>query len=230
MKHILVIDEDRELCVMIKRAIQGENIKVDCSYSGRSGLERLQTKAYQLVILDMMMSGLDGFETLEKIREESSLPILILTAHGDNFSKVRGLRAGADECLSKPFEREELTARIHSLLRRYTWNRTGEEEMKYLCFEGMAIDLEARSVTTEKGTFSLSPKEFGLLLFCAGNQGKLVTKKSICEEAWGEPYDCDDCNITAVVSRLRKKIEKNSSSPRYIQTVKGIGYRFNSEV
>ena len=177
------------------------------------------------------MPGMDGFETLEKIRKESSLPILMFTSKNDSASKVRGLRAGADDYLTKPFDIEELIARIISLIRRYTrFNQLDGTAQQKLEFDGLQIDLENRSVTTENGTFSLPPKEFDLLLYCAKHQGKILTKQQIYEEVWGEEYFYDDSNIMAIISRLRKKLEVNTSSPKYIQTVKGIGYRFNKEV
>lgn len=128
-------------------------------------MQKLKEHAYQLVVLDVMMPGMDGFETLEEIRQKSSLLILMLTSKNDSISKVRGLRAGADD-----------------------------------------------------------------YLYCAKHQGKILTKRQIYEEVWGEEYFYDDSNIMAIISRLRKKLEVNPSSPKYIQTVKGIGYRFNKEV
>ena len=125
---------------------------------------------------------------------------------------------------------EELLARITSLIRRYTRFNQNGNEAKILAYDGLMIDFDARSVTTENGTFELLPKEFDLLLFCAKNQGRIMTKQQIYEEVWGEPYVYDDSNIMAVISRLRKKLESDSGNPKYIQTVKGIGYRFNKEV
>ena len=172
------------------------------------------------MVLDVMMPGMDGFETLEEIRKENSLPILMFTSKNDSASKVRGLRAGADDYLTKPFDMDELIARIASLIRRYTRFNQQAGAMQKLDFDGLQIDLENRSVTTENGTFELPPKEFDLLLYCAKHQGKILTKQQIYE----------DSNIMAIISRLRKKLEVNPSSPKYIQTVKGIGYRFNKEV
>ena len=127
MHQILVIDDDRELCALIKRSVLMENIEADCCYTGSAGLEQLKKKAYQLVILDVMMPGSDGFETLEQIRKESNLPVLMFTAKDDSASKVRGLRAGADDYLTKPFDLDELIARILSLIRRYTrFNQAGD--------------------------------------------------------------------------------------------------------
>lgn len=230
MNHILIIDDDRELCTLMKRSVLSENIEADCCNTGKEGLEKLKEKEYQLVILDVMMPGMDGFETLEKLREESSLPILMLTSKNDSVSKVRGLRAGADDYLTKPFDMDELIARIVSLIRRYTRFNQPEGTPQRLHYDGLEIDPENRSVTTDKGSFELPPKEFDLLLLCAKNQGKILTKRRIYEEVWGEEYFYDDSNIMAVISRLRKKIEENPGSPKYIQTIKGIGYRFSREV
>lgn len=230
MNKILIIDDDKELCALIKQSVLTENIDADYCYFGKAGLEKLKSNDYQLVILDVMIPGMDGFETLEQIRKESSLPILMFTSKNDNVSKVRGLRAGADDYLTKPFYMDELIARIVSLIRRYTRFNQKEGELKILTYDGLCIDLDTHCVTTENGTFELPPKEFDLLLFCAQNQGKILTKQRIYEEVWGEPYFYDDSNIMAIISRLRKKLEKNPGNPKYIQTVKGIGYRFNKEV
>lgn len=230
MNKILIIDDDKELCALIKQSVLIENIEADYCHSGKEGLIKLKENEYQLVILDVMMPGMDGFETLEQIREESRLPVLMFTSKNDNISKVRGLRAGADDYLTKPFDMDELIARIVSLIRRYTRFNRKEEEPNVLTFDGLVIDLDSRSITTGNGTFELPPKEFDLLLFCAENQGKILTKQRIYEEVWGEEYFYDDSNIMAIISRLRKKIEEDSGNPRYIQTVKGIGYRFNKEV
>ena len=220
----------KSLCTLIKRSILSEDIEADFCITGKEGLKQLKEKIYQLVILDVMMPGMDGFETLEQIRTESSLPILMFTSKNDSASKVRGLRAGADDYLTKPFDMDELIARIVSLIRRYTRFNGQDLTTQQLHFDGLDIDLESRSIVTINGTFELPPKEFDLLLFFAKNQGKILTKQRIYEEVWGEEYCYDDSNIMAIISRLRKKLEENSGSPKYIQTIKGVGYRFNKEV
>ena len=230
MNRILIVDDDKELCALIKCSVLSEDIEADCCNPGNEGLKKLKEKEYQLVILDVMMPGMDGFETLKKIRAENSLPILMFTSKNDSASKVRGLRAGADDYLTKPFDMDELIARIVSLIRRYTRFNQPDGTLKQLHFDGLEIDIESRSITTINGTFELPPKEFDLLLFCAKNQGKILTKQRIYEEVWSEEYFYDDSNIMAIISRLRKKLEENPGSPKYIQTIKGIGYRFNKEV
>lgn len=230
MQKILIIDDDRSLCALIQKSVLREEIQADICHSGREGLGMLETNAYQLVILDVMMPGLDGFETLEAIRARSRVPILMFTAKDDSASKVRGLRAGADDYLTKPFDLDELIARILSLIRRYTRFNQIEGPERTLAFDGLTIDLDQRAITTENGTFPLPPKEFDLLLLLAKNQGRILTKQVMYEAVWGEPYVYDDSNIMAIISRLRKKLEPPSGPPRFIQTVKGIGYRFNKEV
>ena len=230
MNRILIIDDDKELCVLIKRSVLSEDIEADFCNTGKEGLRKLKEKEYQLVILDVMMPGMDGFETMKEIRKESSLPILMFTSKNDNASKVCGLRAGADDYLTKPFDMDELIARIISIIRRYTRFNQSDGMTQKLEFDGLHIDIENRSITTENGTFELPPKEFDLLLYCAKHQGKILTKQQIYEEVWGEEYFYDDSNIMAIISRLRKKLEVDSGNPKYIQTIKGIGYRFNKEV
>lgn len=227
---ILIIDDDRELCVLIKRSVLSENIETDFCISGKEGLDKLKENEYQLVILDVMMPGIDGFETLEEIRAKSNLPVLMFTSKNDSVSKVRGLRAGADDYLTKPFDIDELIARIVSLIRRYIRFNQQNKTLQHLNFNGLKIDLDNRSIMTVNGIFELPPKEFDLLLFCTKNQGKILTKQRIYEEVWGEEYVYDDNNIMAIISRLRKKLEENPRNPKYIQTIKGIGYRFNKEV
>ena len=230
MNRVLIIDDDKELCVLIKQSILQEHIESDYCYSGKSGLTKLKENSYQLVILDVMMPGIDGFETLEQIRKASDIPILMLTSKNDSASKVRGLRTGADDYLTKPFDMDELIARVLSLIRRFTRFNQDGKEVHQLNYNGLTIDMDSRTITTELGTFELPPKEFDLLLYCAKNQGKILTKQMIYEEVWGEPYVYDDSNIMAIISRLRKKLESNPGNPKFIQTVKGIGYRFSKEV
>jgi two-component system, OmpR family, response regulator len=211
--RILVIDDDKELCALIKWSVAAEHIAADSCPTGMDGLAMLQKKDYQLIILDVMMPGMDGFQTMDKIRQQSSIPILMLTSKNDNTSKVQGLRSGADDYLTKPFHMDELIARVVSLIRRYTRFNLTEGHPQLLTYPGLTIDVDNRSATTQNGTFELPPKEFDVLLYCAKNQGRILTKQQIYEAVWGEPYVYDDSTIMAIISRLRKKIEPDSGSP-----------------
>lgn len=231
MVRVLIIDDDRELCRILTKVIRSENMEADCCFNGKDGLKKLQEEVYQLVILDVMMHDIDGFETLELLRKNYELPVLMLTARDDSRSKVRGLRAGADDYLTKPFNMDELIARVVSLTRRYTlFNHEEGPISQHLSFGSLHIDVNNRSVESDNGTFTLPPKEFDILLYLIQNQGRILTKKQIYEQVWGEPYRYDDNTIMPVISRLRKKIEPASGPPQFIHTIKGIGYRFNAEV
>lgn len=234
MKKILIADDDKELCKLLQITLKSENIDSKICFSGIEAINELEKDEYIMLILDVMMPGLDGFRTLEIVRENSDIPVLMLTAKDDTSSKVKGLRLGADDYITKPFNTEEFLARVDSLIRRYNMNnkqsKNAEDYRESLYFEGLEILPDEYSVKTDKGMIELLPKEFDVLYFCAINQGRILTKKQIYEAVWNESYAFDDNNIMSVISRIRKKIEEDSSNPKYIQTVKGIGYRFNKGV
>ncbi|WP_432791877.1 response regulator transcription factor [Peptacetobacter hiranonis] len=234
MKKILIADDDKELCKLLQITLKSENIDSKICFSGIEAINELEKDEYIMLILDVMMPGLDGFRTLEIVRENSDIPVLMLTAKDDTSSKVKGLRLGADDYITKPFNTEEFLARVDSLIRRYNMNnkqsKNKENYRESLYFEGLEILPDEYSVKTDKGMIELLPKEFDVLYFCAINQGRILTKKQIYEAVWNESYAFDDNNIMSVISRIRKKIEEDSSNPKYIQTVKGIGYRFNKGV
>lgn len=229
MNRILIIDDDKELCALLQKGVETEGLGADIVYSGHDGLSALAQREYHLIVLDVMMPGIDGFETLEKLRKTYSVPVLMLTSKNDSGSKVRGLRAGADDYLTKPFDMDEFIARVVSLIRRYT-RLNSSPAQEELVYKGLTIDLNNSMVTIQGQQIEIPPKEFHILLYCAQNQGRILTKQQIYEEVWGEPYVYDDSNIMALISKLRKKIEPDPGAPTFIQTVKGIGYRFNREV
>ena len=183
-----------------------------------------------LIILDVMMPDMNGFQVLQKIREKNNVPVLMLTAKSDEEDKVSGLRLGADDYLTKPFGINELMARVNSLIRRYTTlNPVTGNEAATMLLKDMVIDKINRTVTVWNLSVDLTGKEFDLLLFLASNKGRVFTKKQLYMQVWTEEYDFDDNNLMAFISKLRKKIEPNPEQPFYIQTVRGVGYRFNKE-
>lgn len=234
MKQVLIIDDDKELCALMKKCIEQENLSAVTAYSGIEGLqiikENQNNNGFSLIILDVMMPYMDGFQVLKKIREVSNIPVLMLTAKSNEEDKVLGLRLGADDYLTKPFSINELTARVHSLIRRYTTlNPAFSEETDCICLKDMTIDRGNRSVTVRGALVELTGKEFDLLVFLASNKGRIFTKKQIYTQVWEDEYVFDDSNIMSFISKLRKKIEPNPEQPFYVLTVRGVGYRFNKE-
>lgn len=232
VNKVLVIDDDRELCALMKKCVEQEGLWAVVTNSGCEGLRMaLENRdEYALIILDIMMPDLDGFQVLQKIRELSNVPVLMLTAKSDEEDKVSGLRRGADDYLTKPFGIKELMARVNSLIRRYTTlNSAAGTDAEVMEFEGMVIDRANRVVLTGGAPVELTGKEFDLLAFLASNKGRIFTKKQIYTQVWEEEYAFDDSNIMSFISKLRKKIEPDPDRPFYILTVRGVGYRFNKE-
>ena len=232
MNSVLIIDDDKELCTLMKKCVEQENLSAVVAYGGLEGLRLLgeNKDSCSLIILDVMMPDMDGFQVLQKIREKHNVPVLMLTAKSDEEDKVSGLRLGADDYLTKPFSINELMARVNSLIRRYTtFNPVAGNESATMLLKDMVIDKVNRMVTVHNIPVELTGKEFDLLLFLASNKGRVFTKKQIYTQVWAEEYAFDDSNIMSFISKLRKKIEPNPEQPFYIQTVRGVGYRFNKE-
>ncbi|MHA6532030.1 response regulator transcription factor [Paenibacillus sp. BAC0078] len=234
MNSVLIIDDDKELCALMKKCVEQENLSAIIAHGGVEGLrladENKNSSSLSLVILDVMMPDIDGFQVLKKIREASNFPVLMLTAKSDEGDKVSGLRLGADDYLTKPFSINELMARVNSLIRRYTTlNPMTETDSECITLKGMVIDKANRIVTMNNNVVELTGKEFDLLFFLATNKGRVFTKKQIYTQVWEEEYAFDDSNIMSFISKLRKKIETDPNCPFYILTVRGVGYRFNKE-
>lgn len=232
MNKVFIIDDDKELCTLMKKCIEQENLTAVIANGGIEGLRILEENkdACSLIILDIMMPDLDGFQVLQQVRQTSNVPVLMLTAKSGEEDKVSGLRMGADDYLTKPFSINELMARVNSLIRRYTLlNPVPGTETDRMVFQGMTIDNLNRLVLINNVQVELTGKEFDLLSFLAANKGKVFTKKQIYTHVWEEEYAFDDSNIMSFISKLRKKIEPDPEHPFYILTVRGVGYRFNRE-
>ena len=221
MNKVLIIDDDKELCALIKRSVLSEDIEADFCNTGKEGLQKLKEREYQLVILDVMMPGMDGFETLEEIRKESSLPILMFTSKNDSASKVRGLRAGADDYLTKPFSVLELAARIRSLLRR------SKKDERLIQMHGLCIDLDKRTVTIHEEPVELTFKEFELLKYLAKNEGRAVSREELINQIWGYDFIGESRTLDVHINSLRKKM--GNEYAHWIQSVRQVGYRFVAE-
>ena len=230
-REILVVDDEKDLRTMIRSIFESAGYtQITTAASGQEALAVMAKKTPGIIVLDVMMPDMDGFQVLQKIREKNNVPVLMLTAKSDEEDKVSGLRLGADDYLTKPFSINELMARIHSLVRRYTTlNPIAGNVAATMLLKDMVIDKVNRTVTVQNLPVELTGKEFDLLVFLASNKGRVFTKKQIYTQVWAEEYAFDDSNIMSFISKLRKKIEPNPEHPFYIQTVRGVGYRFNKE-
>lgn len=231
MNKVLIIDDDKELCALMKKCIEQEKLSAVTVYNGIEGVRLIDENkdSYSLIILDVMLPDIDGFQILQKIRDTSNIPVLMLTAKSSEEDKVFSLRLGADDYLTKPFGINELLARVNSLIRRYTTLNPFTADIDSISLKDMVIDKLNRTVTVKDIPVLLTGKEFDLLLFLASNKGRVFTKKQIYSQVWEEEYAFDDSNIMSFISKLRKKIEPDPDHPFYILTVRGVGYRFNKE-
>lgn len=231
MNKVLIIDDDKELCALMKKCIEQEKLSAVTVYNGIEGVRLIDENkdSYSLIILDVMLPDIDGFQILQKIRDTSNIPVLMLTAKSSEEDKVFGLRLGADDYLTKPFGINELLARVNSLIRRYTTLNPFTADIDSISLKDMVIDKLNRTVTVKDIPVLLTGKEFDLLLFLASDKGRVFTKKQIYSQVWEEEYAFDDSNIMSFISKLRKKIEPDPDHPFYILTVRGVGYRFNKE-
>lgn len=231
MNKVLIIDDDKEFCALMKKCIEQEKLSAVTVYNGIEGVRLIDENkdSYSLIILDVMLPDIDGFQILQKIRDTSNIPVLMLTAKSSEEDKVFGLRLGADDYLTKPFGINELLARVNSLIRRYTTLNPFTADIESISLKDMVIDKLNRTVTVKDIPVLLTGKEFDLLLFLASNKGRVFTKKQIYSQVWEEEYAFDDSNIMSFISKLRKKIEPDPDHPFYILTVRGVGYRFNKE-
>jgi DNA-binding response OmpR family regulator len=220
---VLLIDDDRRHSELLQAYCRRFGIAVDCAYDAEQGLRRLAVTAPDLVLLDVMLPGKDGFETRREIRRHSPLPIIMLTARGDTIDRVTGLELGADDYVGKPFEPRELVARIQTILRRVSAPVALKPR---LAFEGLDIDSEARTVRVDGRQVGLTTMEYELLRLLAGQAGRQVTRDEILGALRGIDAAILTRSVDITVSRLRAKLGDSARPPRFIQTVWGRGYCF----
>ena len=230
MTKILIVEDEKPISKLIEMSLTSAGYACTCVYDGMAAADLLEEHRYDLVLLDIMLPGASGYELMDYIRP-MDIPVIFLTAKTSVADRVKGLRLGADDYLTKPFSINELMARVNSLIRRYTTlNPVTGNEAATMLLKDMVIDKVNRTVTLQNLPVELTGKEFDLLVFLASNKGRVFTKKQIYTQVWAEEYAFDDSNIMSFISKLRKKIEPNPEQPFYIQTVRGVGYRFNKEV
>lgn len=222
--HILVIEDETKIARVLKMELEYEGYQVNVEHDGKTGLETALQSNFDLILLDVMLPSLSGIEVLRRLRKTKNIPVILLTARNTTFDKVSGLDLGANDYVTKPYEIEELLARIRACLR----NQPELKEKPQLKVEDLLIDTDAREVSRSGKRISLTPREYDFLLYLILNKNKVVTRDNILQNVWGYDYEGETNIIDVTVTHLRKKIE-TSSSPQLITTVRGVGYTVKEE-
>ena len=229
-EKILVIDDDAELCELVGEYLESEGFEIDAEGSGDHGADRALENDYDLIILDVMLPGINGFEALRRIRAKSDVPVLMLTARGDDVDRIVGLEIGADDYLPKPFNPRELVARIHAILRR-SRARAGADEpppAEKVTVGDVKLDTGSRTVTREGIPVRLTAMEFDVLEVLLRNAGRVVGRESLVEQVLGRQYSPYDRSIDVHVSNLRKKLGHKVDGMERIKSVRQVGYLYSS--
>jgi len=223
--RILVIDDDRKLCRLIRDYLEPMGYAVELAHTGPDGVERATTEAWQAVILDVMLPGLDGFEVLKRIRAKADVPVLMLTARGDEADRIVGLEIGADDYLPKTFSTRELLARLRAVTRRQGRTvKPGEEAPEEYVVGPLRVVPDTRTAVLDDQPLALTPVEFDLLASLARAKGRVRSREALLEECRARDYDVFDRSIDVHISALRKKLGDDPKQPRFIRTYRGAGY------
>ncbi len=221
-KEILVVDDDRNICEVIKLYLQKEGFKVTLAHDGQAGIDAFEHSAPALVVLDIMMPRKDGWEVLKAIRKTSTVPVIMLTAKGETFDKVLGLELGADDYIVKPFDPKEFIARVKAVTRRAGMQ---EEENKQIHYDDLTIDISNYTVTYKGEEVEMPPKEIELLYFLTSHPNKVYTREQLLQQVWDFEFFGDSRTVDVHIKRLRKKLY--DQGPNWeIKTVWGVGYKF----
>lgn len=225
-KKVLVVDDEKLIVKGIRFSLEQDEMKVDCAYDGQEALDKAREGDYDLILLDVMLPRMDGFEVCRAVREFSNVPIVMLTAKGDDMDKIMGLEYGADDYITKPFNILEVKARIKAILRRIK-SREAEEDSGNVVKSGdVSMDTDRRSLRIAGEDINLTSKEFDMLLLLVNHPGKVYSRDSLLHTIWGSDYPGDARTVDVHIRRLREKIEPNPSEPRYVHTKWGVGYYF----
>ncbi len=226
---VLVVDDERIIVKGLRYSLQQEGYEVDCAYDGEEAVNAIREKHFDIVLLDVMLPKLSGFEVLQQVREFSDVPIIMLTARGDDMDKILGLDYGADDYVTKPFNPLEVKGRIKAIIRRTSRSRKAEVKDENIIEVGdLRMDLDNRRVTLADKEINLTSKEFELLELLATHAGKVYSRTTLLQMVWGKDYPGDVRTVDVHIRRLREKIEHNASEPRYVQTKWGVGYYFRA--
>lgn len=227
MSKILIIEDEEAIADLEKDYLELSGFEVEIEDRGDSGLTRALKEEFDLIILDLMLPGVDGFEICKKIREEKNIPVIMVSAKKDDIDKIRGLGLGADDYMTKPFSPSELVARVKAHLARYErLIGSGIQENEVIEIRGIKIDKTARRVWVNGEEKAFTSKEFDLLTFLAQNPNHVFTKEELFSKIWDMESIGDIATVTVHIKKIREKIEFNTAKPQYIETIWGVGYRF----
>ncbi len=230
-KRALIVDDEKLIVKGIRFSLEQDDMQVDCAYDGEEALEYARNNQYDIILLDVMLPKLTGFEVCQQIREFSSVPIIMLTAKGDDMDKILGLEYGADDYITKPFNILEVKARIKAIMRRSEPRRvTGEDPAaaKVIVSGEMRLDCEGRRAYIGEREIALTAKEFEVLELLMTNPNKVYSREILLQLVWGADYPGDVRTVDVHIRRLREKIESNPSEPKYVHTKWGVGYYFQN--
>lgn len=225
-KRVLVVDDEKLIVKGIRFSLEQDSMEVDCAYDGEEALKLARENAYDMILLDVMLPKYTGFEVCQQIREFSDVPIIMLTAKGEDMDKILGLEYGADDYITKPFNILEVKARIKAIMRRVGKKNGESANDKVIVKRDMKIDCESRRVVIGDKEINLTAKEFDLLELLAMNPNKVYSRENLLNIVWGYEYPGDARTVDVHIRRLREKVEANPSDPKYVYTKWGVGYYF----
>ena len=230
-KRVLVVDDEKLIVKGIRFRLEQDGMEVDCAYDGEEALSYERDHVYDMILLDIMLPKLDGFEVCQQIREFSDVPIVMLTAKGDDMDKILGLEYGADDYITKPFNPLELVARVKSQLRRYTQlgNLSQQEQDQVYKCGGLQINDDNKEVSVDGDPIKLTPIEYNILLLLVKNAGKVFSIDEIYEQIWNEEAIGADNTVAVHIRHIREKIEINPREPKYLKVVWGVGYKIEKQ-
>ena len=226
-KKVLVVDDEKLIVKGIRYSLEQDGMEVFCAYDGEEALELVKEQGFDIILLDVMLPKLTGFEVCQQIREFSNVPIIMLTAKGEDMDKILGLDYGADDYMTKPFNILEVKARIKAILRRSSKPAQREDE-SMLIAKDMKLDREGRRVYIEEREINLTAKEFDMLELLVLNPNKVYSREKLLKLIWGEDYPGDVRTVDVHIRRLREKVEKRPSDPQYVHTKWGVGYYYKA--
>ena len=225
MNRILICDDEKDIVAALKIYLEAEGYETLCCYNGSEALEALEKGEVQLVLLDIMMPVMDGISAMVKIRGKSNVPVILLTAKGEDTDKVLGLNVGADDYVTKPFNPLELCARVKSQIRRYVSFGAIEEKSDLITTGGLSLDTKARTLTLDGEEVRLTATEYKIMEYLMVNMGHVLSSNQIYENVWNEKAFSTEKTVTVHIRRIREKIEFDTKNPKYIKVVWGIGYK-----